>query len=195
MSILILLTATGCSEDSGAGIDSAEGRTIPTLNVELTRRWWEWAASEPTESNPVADTTGEDCLRGQPTDVFFLAGSFGTTEARRCEVPSGTPLLIPVLNQVCGPDITDCGFPSTASKNATLDGQALEIINVASESPVTVEMGAGNAVFPDISGPVSVQLNGDWVLLPPLAPGLHDLRVWGGLGSFNLDVTYHLVVP
>ena len=36
--------------------------------------------------------------------------------------------------------------------------------------------------------------NGDWVLLPPLATGSHDLRVWGGLDTFRLDVTYHLVV-
>jgi hypothetical protein len=191
--MMILLALTACSDGSSTA-DSTNGHESPRLDVELTRRWWQWAASEPAATNPVADTTGEDCHRGQPSDVFFLAGSFGTTEIRQCTVPNRTPILIPVLNAVCGVQISDCGFGPTASKNATLDGKALAIVNVVSPSPVTIKPVAGNPVFPDIASAVSVQLNGDWVLIPALEAGTHDLRVWGGQGGFEIDVTYHLVV-
>jgi len=190
---MILLALSACSDGSSTA-NTTNGQKSPQLDLELTRRWWQWAASEPTATNPVVDTTGENCHRGQPSDVFFLAGSFGTTETRQCTLPKGTPILIPVLNAVCGVQISDCGFGSTASKNATLDGEVLAIVNVASPSPVTIEPVAGNPVFPDVTGPVSVQLNGDWVLIPALEAGTYDLRVWGGEGGFALDVTYHLVV-
>lgn len=195
ISVAITIALTACSEGSTNEGTSSPAHTEPTLDVELTRRWWEWAVSEPATSNPVLDATGADCLRGQPDDVFFLAGSFGTTETRRCEVPYGIPLLISVLNMVCEATSTDCGFPPEASKNATLDDEVVQIINVASRSPVTVNSAVGNPVFPDADGSVSVQVGGDWVLLPSLGRGSHELRAWGGFGTFSLDVTYHLNVP
>ncbi|MFM9612652.1 hypothetical protein [Streptomyces niveiscabiei] len=50
--------------------------------------------------------TGSHRTRGQPKDVWFLAGTFGGQADRMCEVPEGRPIAVPVVNLVG--DDQDC---------------------------------------------------------------------------------------
>ena len=65
----------------------------------LAGEWWNWAAKEPSATNPVLDTTGKDCQRNQKGSVWFLAGTFfGAAVTRNCTIPAGKALFIPIVN-------------------------------------------------------------------------------------------------
>ena len=74
--------------------------TKPT--PELTAQWWQWASSFPRDENPIADTTGEDCSKGDVGGAtFFLAGSEGGKVERDCTVTEGQAILIPIVTALC----------------------------------------------------------------------------------------------
>src|SRR5581483_4222539 len=59
--------------------------------------WWQWAFSIPAEQSPFLDPTGANCTVGQSGHVWFLAGTFITTNQtgmilgeadRSCIVPA-----------------------------------------------------------------------------------------------------------
>src|SRR5262245_25784902 len=64
---------------------------------QMQGRWWSWAATEPEDTNPVADATGKFCDRNQPDDIWFLAGTFGGKAQRRCSVPADRLIVVPLL--------------------------------------------------------------------------------------------------
>jgi hypothetical protein len=71
-----------------------EGEGYP----ELTARWWQWAMAAPIE--PYFDPDGRFCAMHQDGPVWFLAGTSGGDPVhRRCVVPSGKYLLLPVINR------------------------------------------------------------------------------------------------
>lgn len=77
---------------------------------EWSAAWWQWAGSIPSDTNPIADTTGEFCDLGQSGPVWFLAGTFGGTAERTCTIPAGKAIFYPMINQVwidCPPPATD----------------------------------------------------------------------------------------
>src|SRR6478735_5008364 len=71
---------------------------------QLQREWWQWAMAIPASQNPILDKTGNNCGIGQHGDVWFLAGSTGSTLTRACSVPAGARLFVPVVNTFCFPD-------------------------------------------------------------------------------------------
>ena|SRR5262252_7623455 len=91
----------------------ASSVTLPPLSV-LTAEWWQWAVSIPTPVNPLADTTGQNCMVGQRDNVWFLAGTSpgaSVSAARACSVPGNAALFLPIINfinvnspNVCGQD-------------------------------------------------------------------------------------------
>ena len=75
---------------------NAYGKTY----AEWSAEWWQWALSLPLDEHPLTDTA--DCNTGQSGDVWFLGGSLNTTEAvRKCKIPFGKAILIPILNAEC----------------------------------------------------------------------------------------------
>uniref|UniRef100_Q01SN6 Uncharacterized protein n=1 Tax=Solibacter usitatus (strain Ellin6076) TaxID=234267 RepID=Q01SN6_SOLUE len=76
---------------------------------EWSARFWQWQFSLPVNANPIFDTA--DCSAGQSGHVWFLGGSalgFQTspgvvtaTANRACNVPPGTALFFPVVNNEC----------------------------------------------------------------------------------------------
>jgi len=66
---------------------------------EWAADWWQWALSQPADTNPLTDPTGARCANEQSGRVWFLAGtSTGETVTRTCTVRTGTALLFPVVN-------------------------------------------------------------------------------------------------
>ncbi|MEN5118764.1 hypothetical protein ABE488_15740 [Luteimonas sp. TWI662] len=77
----------------------AEGAVAGTSQAEWTARWWRWAMGQWIA--PYLDPDGRWCAIGQNPDspVWFLAGTDGSfTPKRRCVVPEGKYLLVPVIN-------------------------------------------------------------------------------------------------
>ncbi len=163
----------------------------PSRQQELSIRWWEWAFSEPSATNPVLDRTGEFAHRNQPQDVFFLAGTFGTQEMRKCVVPANTEVFFPILNIFGGrfADLSD-PFPSPQLK-AELDRAPLEIQYIES-NPAKVTGVAGNPM--EMPGTSVIKSSGYWCHLEAVPAGRHHLSFAGVSQGFGVAVDYDLTV-
>ena len=99
--VLAAFGLAGCSSTPSAQVPNTPHPSTSRSEVpadSLAARWWLWAGSTPTETNPVTDTTGRQCSGMQPTDVWFLAGTFGDGPVtRKCKIPSGRQVFLPVL--------------------------------------------------------------------------------------------------
>jgi hypothetical protein len=173
--------------------------------------WWVWALSQPVTTNPVLDTTGEHCEVAQQGNVWFLAGTFSSGSVTRdCTVPAGTALLIPVINsfycalaedppeqqteeyvraQVAFVEDTASGL------SLTVDGRTVRRLTYEESEIFSVVLPADN-LFGLPAGTVANPCAdaGYYALVPPLSVGEHTVRIQGTLGTFMVDVTYHLTV-
>ncbi|MFJ7207013.1 hypothetical protein ACIQWR_26210 [Streptomyces sp. NPDC098789] len=148
---------------------------------ELAARWWKWADAAPSGRSPVRDATGEHAHRGQPSDVWFLAGTYGGRVVRRCTVPTDRPLFFPVLNT----RRLALGFSARPSRIATSRAEA-ELNGI----PLPVREAASKrfwSVGPQVAW-------GLWSTIDPLLPGDYVLSVTAKTetGDFRVDTTYHL---
>ncbi len=74
--------------------------------AEWSAAHWQWLFSLPIDAHPLADTA--DCSAGQTGNVWFIGGSFFSTEIvpgvfladveRTCTIPSGTALFFPLVS-------------------------------------------------------------------------------------------------
>ncbi|MER7049256.1 signal protein [Streptomyces jumonjinensis] len=187
LGVMVLVVVAGCGGGGGEREAGASAR-LPT--AELQGRWWSWAAAEPPDANPVVDGDGRDCWRNQPSDVWFLAGTFGGHAERVCTVPGGRPIAFPVVNTFGSP-IYCANFISSAAGRAYLDGEEIEP-EVLHPEKITVRGRAGNPVVdPGVSSSTGCGL---WVQLPPLSPGAHTLEIQGQARDLEVSVTYSLTV-
>jgi hypothetical protein len=68
--------------------------------AEHAQNFWKWILSIPASDTPIDDITGEKCTVGQSntnSSVFYLVEGEGKVE-RRCTVPAGKGLLIPIMD-------------------------------------------------------------------------------------------------
>src|SRR5438128_1413162 len=71
---------------------------------QWTVKWWQWLISIRAGTNPAADATGEHGgINQREPDVWFLAGTFGTSVQRICVIPLGKSVLFPVINYEMNP--------------------------------------------------------------------------------------------
>jgi hypothetical protein len=165
----------------------------PSSPEGLAARWVQWVAAASALHDPVADETGEDAAANQPDDVWFLAGSYGEVLERRCTVPAGRALFVPVFTLWSSP--TD-GPPESvdgAHGSLVVDGVSVAPETIATPVPVTVTGARSNGVT-RTRKPTPMTVWGLWKLLPPLAPGAHELNLVGSDGhGFVVDVRYHLL--
>jgi hypothetical protein len=190
---------------------------------EWAASWWQWALTQPVETNPVLDETGVNCAQGQQGPVWFLAGSFGSAPVKRtCTVPADRAILIPVVNfaqfafPLCDgtlpPDLCD---PAEKRTEEYLRMQAAFVADAthlrASVDDVKV---AKVASYYEQSTLFSLTLPADnlfglpegfvlgpcvdagyYVMIAPLTPGKHKVAVSGALpGGFSVDVKYDLTI-
>jgi hypothetical protein len=189
-----------------APIASGQTASQPQDLKALSGEWWTWAISKPSPLDGDY-IQGRRCKGEFVEGVFFLAGTQGGEATRTCTVPADTALFFPVLNSF----ITDdeeaypegpTNFVDTALANgefsATLDGEDLEIIRIAT-GPFTLTVPKPN-IFKAPPGPYTAVSDGLWVYLPQgLEPGEYTLQFGGTSGTaegepFSLDVTYNLKV-
>jgi hypothetical protein len=166
-----------------APIASGQTASQPQDLKALSGEWWTWAISKPSPLDGDY-IQGRRCKGEFVEGVFFLAGTQGGEATRTCTVPADTALFFPVLNSF----ITDdeeaypegpTNFVDTALANgefsATLDGEDLEIIRIAT-GPFTLTVPKPN-IFKAPPGPYTAVSDGLWVYLPQgLEPGEYTLQ-------------------
>jgi hypothetical protein len=197
---------------------SPEGQTYGRWATQ----WYQWALGAPAAVNPVLDTTGAHCAQRQVSDVWFLAGSFGSDSVTRvCTVPAGKALFFPLINTGYFAFLND---PPETRTDAYVraQGSCSEPAEIAvwidgfkvprpthfitgpsgSESPLfNVQMPPGNVLGADETavpelflGPSAEQ--GYYLFVRPLRPGAHKIR-WLASGCTpgqSQDITYNLTV-
>lgn len=199
----VLLTSCGrggspVDEDRG-GPAPASGSPASILPAStLPARWWLWAEST-GDRNPISDATGVDCAVNQPDDVWFLAGTFGGTADRTCQIPAGRPIYFPVMNLMCevrGARVSqrtlDSCTPRPRRSSATLDGEPLTIETATSEGSFPFEAGPSSQIASP--GAFLAVAGGTWVGPLTVDPGSHVLHFAARSDTFALAVTYHLTV-
>jgi len=160
----------------------------------LAARWVQWVAAARVHKNPVADETGEDAADNQPTDLFFLAGSYGERVVRRCVVPAGRELFMPLFNVFLRNPDGPPPAPDREHGSIAVDGAPLEPDWIATPVPFMVSGTRLNGVTGRTKA-VPMTTYGLWKLLAPLAPGEHEVHATGGDGYGSaVDVRYQLLV-
>jgi len=160
----------------------------------LAARWVRWAASIGSDHHPIADSTGADAGVNQPDDVWFLAGTFGGIVERRCAVPAGRPLFLPVFNMwhtnaTAAPPAVDQAFGTLMVNN-----ENVPVDQVQTPIPFDVS-GARHNPVTGVTRPVPMTVWGLWKLLDPLPPGGHAVLLHGGDGhGFYTTAEYHLTI-
>lgn len=105
------------ANQAGGGDQSTNGNQNPGVlppqtgkYAPLSAKWWQWAFSiVPKDQNPLVhttDDTGKLCAEGQSGNIWFLGGSIGAVDKphtdftvdRKCNVPAGKQLFIPIVN-------------------------------------------------------------------------------------------------
>lgn len=191
LGLLFIATVLG-----GCGSSHGQASTKPLSAADaakLSGRWWNWAIPGPSSTSPLEDRTGAACARNQPSDVWFLAGTFGGAVRRECTVPSDRRLFFPVVNSFGTAE--DCAaFMRAPGGSATLDGKALALIRI-NGAQFDLSAGEGNVVGldpGDYRGTVSCGL---YASVATLSPGTHQLKFGGADGrGFHAGVTYSLTV-
>ena len=70
--------------------------------VEWSAEWWKWLLSSPSDSNPSTDRTGQYCDMNQNNpNVWFLAGTSGGYEERKCSIPERMAILVSAIEVIC----------------------------------------------------------------------------------------------
>jgi hypothetical protein len=173
---------------------------------QLQHEWWQWLMAIPSSDSPVYDKTGNRCGVGQRGDAWFLAGSTGGKVTRKCTVPAGVKLLVPVVNNFCFPDAaytddacttdTIAFIDSFASGTLLLevDGDAVTPTRVSDTGDFTFTVGNNGygGVKPGVYR--ATVADGYWALLDPLDAGRHTVHIVAQGPMFSLDVTYDLAV-
>jgi hypothetical protein len=184
-------------------------------------RWWQWALGQPANENPLTDTTGEYCGRGQLGTIWFLAGALGSDPvSRKCTVPAGYSLFFPVINTAYLALLNDPPATQTpkfvrGAVTCTIPNVRVQIdgvyVNNARQSYLSAEdsllfvvrfppdniFGAGPADIPQLLTYPSAT-SGIYLDVPPLNTGEHTLH-WKASQicpnvSSEQDITYKITV-
>lgn len=149
-----------------------------------TAQWWRWVFAQPME--PYLDPDGRLCDLGQDGPVWFLAGTDGSFKPkRRCVVPEGKHLLLPVINMIYlqgdGRRVPGCkelqadvavNNDHLASAVVLLDGKPLGDIalhRVRSDGCFRLD--------PEDASSQLAAADGYWLMLKPLSRGRHAISV------------------
>lgn len=198
------------------GLRKGKKKVYGQKAMHWTRDWWQWVYSLPAAINPGIDDSGDHGGYAQRGPVWFLLGAFDTDVVanRDVEVPSGKALFFPVVHAQV--DNVGVDPPSDVKRlreraaeavagatglRVELDGVALPdnaITRIATRefgyvfTEDNVGQYLGRSTPPGVYAPAVA--DGYWVMLRPLTPGAHTLRIQGQNGESQTDVSYSLTV-
>ena len=217
LGILMLAPLAAAAKNPNPGVLPVDSHPYGMTYGQWSEEWWKWALSIPASSNPVTDTTGEFCAEGQSGKVWFLAGTFGTSETRDCSIPAGKALFFPIINAESS-EIEGWGTTEELLReDATATADAITFIEVivdgkTLQTELQTEPNLGYRVQSGLftiwlppdnvlgitteEGVSSIAVaDGYWIMLAPLSAGKHTIHIHGEVGEFfATEVTYELTV-
>ncbi|GEO18615.1 hypothetical protein [Microvirga aerophila] len=189
---------------------------------DWAEEWWTWALQAPAnpdtfEGNPLTDTTGEFAHVNNDGPVFFVAGAFPpfgpATVERSFAVEEGTPLLVPVVNNLWLATGGDTEADANAALDAwkasvdsfffEIDGKPVENVSAHLEetdffSPGSATPGSLLAALvpePDPNEDFAPSRDaGYWLMIDDLPQGKHTLHFGGTAGGNTINVTDHIYI-
>ncbi|MDQ2682295.1 MAG: hypothetical protein M3Y37_02090 [Chloroflexota bacterium] len=186
----------------------APDSTVDGLSLgQWSARHWQWTLSFPLGRNPGQDPTGTSCGLNQDEAVFFIPRNFPP-----CQVPAGTVLFVPLVGTECSNresgeyfGATEADLRACAAREVDrytglvvrLDGEQIEAIEAyRTTSPLFSVNLPGANVLGIPPGNALFVADGFQLIIPPLMPGPHELRVHVELvdGTVLPDKVLHLIV-
>jgi hypothetical protein len=188
---------------------SSHGLVAGETVAQWTQDWWTWVLQSPDTANPTEDPSGAFATNNNSGAMFFIAGTDGGFAERSFTVPSGTPILIPVLNQfdTLDPKATINKVLTDFQKSVTdmfarVDN--IPVDNLQSHFVRTNFFSMGTVVDHTVAAalgaPIGAELTpsksaGYWLVVDGLAPGGHTLDFGGSLSNgFSTHVVDHITV-
>lgn len=182
------------------------GRTLGQWTV----LWWRWALSIPKPINPVVDNSGRYADVRQSNEVFFLAGKFGSSDmkypSRRCKIPHGTSILLPVLNCEANPleyphlkDDEDLiehvkrDIDGIITNECYINGNKASVLRIPSDPKIfQLDICQYNGLDVKNPGLTKASADGYWVFLQQLPRGSHHITFRGSceLGRLRSGADY-----
>lgn len=189
------------------GTDGAALSAGPVEGVALadwTAEWWRWGLSLPVQ--PWLDRDGSLCALDQRGPVWFLAGTDGSFQPRRrCTVPEGRYLLVPVINMVhySGRVPRPCReLRAGAAVNNDHLVSAVVLLDGKPLGDMRAHRVRSDGCFrldPDDDTSPLAAADGYWILLRPLSRGRHTLSVGanyapGNAGRAGMQQTFEYIL-
>ena len=176
--------------------------------AEWSAEWWKWLLSSPSYSNPSTDKTGEYCNMNQNnSNIWFLAGTSGGYEERKCSITEGMAILVSPIEVIC----TYAQYPQFKTKEelyecAKADQDAVKDVKLTVDSiPLNglqnfrVASSLFNVTLPknnilgvpaQTTGAIS---DGTFIMLRDLPLGHHTIYASGYLADFTTSSILNFV--
>ena len=176
-----------------------------------TIKWWKWILSIPKEKNPVLDKAGLYLAERQSDpNAWFLTGTFGGSIIRKCRVPLGKAILMPIINYECSfadePSIKSvvalelkCKSEIDDIKNLSFTIDQLQMNDLTRyricSSLFDVYLGENNILGVEQQTTKMIS-DGYWIFLKPLRMGRHLLTSSGSCqsGRIMIGIMYDIYV-
>lgn len=190
--------------------------------VHWSERWWKWAERVPADKNPLVDTVGQSCVNGQRGDVWNLPLVFvpSPSGTRACTIPRGKALVVNMSSAWYDYPCPDTSFHPAPGQtlyqfliqeaapgvNAvtgltlTVDGDTLpEPFAYRFTSPDLTYFTGSTTLVTTLDGCITGHRqpaveDGYFVMLKPLAPGIHVIVNSSTAPTGTTTVTYYLTV-
>jgi hypothetical protein len=187
---LAVLAAPGRQEAPATNgpVLAANARVAGASLGEWSARHWRWTLGIPLPGNPGLDPTGSRCGLNQEPPVYFIPRNFPP-----CTVPAGVFVFVPLAGTECSNRDMVPFYGATeaelrACAQADVDRYTGMVVRLDNEviagiadyralTPlIELSLPPGN-VLGVPAGPALLMADGYQLMLPPLAPGPHELRV------------------
>ncbi len=184
--------------------------------AEWAERFFAWEASigVVNGSHPSLDTGDVDCgIEQRSQKVWFLTtfDLFADELERRCTVPTGTMLYVPVIQWICSPDlfgeeVDECLAAADFAEidlSLSVDGRTLDNAALQSYRAVTgafelplVEGSLWEQWFGELPDSITFGSEAVGALVGPLSAGRHDVVISAAceVCGFDVSFTYELTV-
>jgi hypothetical protein len=195
------------------------GATAPISNAAVTvetvsgQEWVQYILSFSRAESPMYDKNGDACYVGQHGDTWYLAGKFGGTAVRSCEVPAGVAIVVAETSMVCFPpyapgewetcdEWVDSGRTYWVERSLTIDGVPYAPgYTISGPYKVAYPVNGLSKFFGGTNPPLKAGVyepaldGGNYAKILGLEPGKHVVhqRAVGDDGFF-IDVTWNITV-
>ncbi len=167
--------------------------------AEWTTKWWQWAYSVSSDTNPSYDDTGKFCNQNQDGPVWFLTLSYEHPVKRTCDIPENTALLVTLLNSEC----SYAEFPSLKDENelrecakrmqdvVTGGYASINGVEIPNQQIYRINSDLFNFTLPEHNildlPPQTTQAvsDGIWLFLKPLPVGNYELKFKGDIKTIT----------